>query len=104
MGVMRVERGGLADWPNRSAGAAWRSFDPQLTIYAALLLTIGLAMAYSNSAVGGAALQPGTTFTRGLLWTAIAMVGLTAWLLVLAPYGVAQLLRFAYRLWRTAPK
>ena len=74
MGVMRVERGRVADWTAKSSGAAWRAFDPQLTIYAVLLICIGLAMAYSNSAVDGTALEAGTTFTRGLLWFAIAVV------------------------------
>jgi rod shape determining protein RodA len=78
MGVMRVERSRIADWTAKSSGAAWRSFDPQLTIYAALLACIGLAMAYSNSATSGQALQPGTTFTRGLMWAAIAVVVFTA--------------------------
>jgi rod shape determining protein RodA len=95
MGVMRVERGGLADWTNRSAGAAWRSFDFQLAIYAALLLSIGLAMAYSNSTVEGAALAAGTTFTRGLLWTAIALVAFG----VMAAFDYAWLKSFAWPLY-----
>jgi rod shape determining protein RodA len=75
MGVMRVEPQRLEGWQSRTAGAAWRSFDLQLTIYAALLASIGLAMAYSNSVeVGNSALSPGTTFSRGLMWAGIALV------------------------------
>ncbi|MFM2106141.1 MAG: rod shape-determining protein RodA [Chloroflexota bacterium] len=73
MGVMRVERRRVSDWTDRSSGAAWRSFDPQLTFYAALLICIGLAMAYSNSSARGPALEAGTTFTRALLWAALAV-------------------------------
>jgi rod shape determining protein RodA len=72
---MRVEPTRVQDWTSRSVGTAWRAFDIQLTIYAALLACIGLAMAYSNTAEnGGAIFVPGTTFTRGLLWAGIAIV------------------------------
>jgi rod shape determining protein RodA len=72
---MRVEPTRVQDWTSRSVGTAWRAFDIQLTIYAALLACIGLAMAYSNSAEsGGAVFLPGATFTRGLLWAGIAIV------------------------------
>lgn len=75
MGVMRVEPARLQGWVSKSVGAGWRSFDLQMTIYAALLASIGLAMAYSNSAeTGSSALSPGTTFTRGLMWAGIAIV------------------------------
>ncbi len=72
---MRVEPQRLHGWASRAAGAAWRSFDLQLAIYAGLLASIGLAMAFSNSVeTGSSALSPGTTFSRGLMWAAIAIV------------------------------
>jgi rod shape determining protein RodA len=70
-----VTRPKTAAWATRSVGAIWRTYDLQLTTYALLLTAIGLAMAYSNSAdAEGSAFEPGSTFTRGLLWAAIALV------------------------------
>ena len=75
MGVIRAEPVRVTDWATRSIGAAWRAFDLQLAAYAALLGVMGLVMAYSNSASDdGSVLDAGTTFTRGLMWTGIAMV------------------------------
>jgi rod shape determining protein RodA len=72
---MRAEPARFAEWTTRSVGAAWRSFDLQLTTYAALLAAIGLAMAYSNSVEAGrSVLESGSTFLRGLMWAAIAIV------------------------------
>lgn len=76
MGVMRIERPRLQQWTARSIGAAWRAFDWQLTIYALLLASIGLAMAYSNS--DDSLLQGTSTFLRGLMWAGIAIVVFTA--------------------------
>jgi rod shape determining protein RodA len=76
MGVIRAEPARVTDWAARSVGAAWRAFDLQLATYAALLVAIGLVMAYTNSAQNGATpLDAGSTFTRGLMWAGIA--GLT---------------------------
>lgn len=73
MGVIRAEPARVTDWAARSVGAAWRAFDLQLATYAALLVAIGLVMAYTNSAQNGAApLDAGSTFTRGLMWAGIA--------------------------------
>lgn len=78
MGVMRIEPARLQGWASRTSGAAWRSFDIQMTIYAALLASIGLAMAYSNTAESsGGVLSAGTTFSRGLVWAALAIVVFT---------------------------
>jgi len=78
VGVIRVEPTRAQDWTSRSVGAAWRSFDVQMTIYAVFLASVGLAMAFSNSAeTGSAILAPGTTFTRGLMWAGIAIVVFT---------------------------
>lgn len=75
MGVIRAQPARVTDWAAKSAGAAWRAFDLQLTTYAVLLLAIGLVMAYTNSVEDGAVpLEAGTTFSRGLLWAAIAAV------------------------------
>jgi rod shape determining protein RodA len=68
MGVIRAQPARVSDWAAKSVGAAWRAFDLQLTTYAALLVAIGLVMAYTNSAEGGA------TFNRGLMWAAIAVI------------------------------
>ena len=75
MGVIRAEPARVTDWAARSIGAAWRAFDLQLAAYAGLLAILGLVMAYSNSAEHGESiLQAGTTFTRGLMWTGIALI------------------------------
>jgi rod shape determining protein RodA len=71
MGVLRVERTTTGEWIASRAGAAWQRFDIQLTFYALALAIIGLLMAYSNSS--GAPLTPGSTFTRGLIWFAVAI-------------------------------
>jgi rod shape determining protein RodA len=75
MGVIRAEPARVTDWAARSIGAAWRAFDLQMAAYAALLVAIGLVMAYSNSAEQGRSiLEGGTTFVRGLMWTGIAII------------------------------
>ncbi len=75
MGVIRAEPARVSDWAAKSVGAAWRAFDLQLTTYAALLVAIGLVMAYTNSVEDGSVpLAAGTTFSRGLMWAAIAVV------------------------------
>jgi rod shape determining protein RodA len=75
VGVIRAQPARVTDWASRSIGAAWRAFDLQLAAYTALLATIGLIMAYSNSAEQGQSLlEGGTTFVRGLMWTGIALI------------------------------
>jgi rod shape determining protein RodA len=75
MGVIRAEPARVSDWAAKSVGAAWRAYDLQLTTYAALLVAIGLVMAYTNSVEGGSvSLQAATTFSRGLMWAGIAVV------------------------------
>jgi rod shape determining protein RodA len=75
MGVIRAQPARVTDWAAKSVGAAWRAFDLQLSTYAALLVAVGLVMAYTNSVEDGAVpLEAGTTFTRGLMWAAIATV------------------------------
>ncbi len=73
MGVLRAEPARLGT-ASRAVGSAWRAFDWQLSVYALMLMTFGLVMAYSNSAHdGGSPLAWGTTFTRGALWAVIAV-------------------------------
>jgi rod shape determining protein RodA len=75
MGVIRAEPARVTDWAAKSVGAAWRAFDLQLVVYAALLVAIGLVMAYTNSVESGSTpLEAGTTFTRGLMWAGIAAI------------------------------
>ena len=76
MGVLRVERDTPTGLAARVGGVAWRDFDLQLFAYAVLLATLGLTMAYSNTAAqaGGDTLQTGTTFARGLVWAIVALV------------------------------
>jgi rod shape determining protein RodA len=75
VGVIRAEPARMTDWAARSIGAAWRAFDLQLAAFAALLATLGLVMAYTNSVEQGqTVLSPGTTFVRGLMWTGIALI------------------------------
>jgi rod shape determining protein RodA len=72
MGAMRVERGMSDTFTARAPTASWRAFDVQLAFYALALAVLGLMMAYTNSV--GAPLAPGSVFTRGLMWFAIAIV------------------------------
>jgi rod shape determining protein RodA len=75
MGVIRAEPARVTDWAARSIGVVWRAFDLQLAAYAALLGSIGLLMAYTNSVEDGQSLlEGGTTFVRGLMWTGIALI------------------------------
>ncbi len=74
MGVLRVERSASTGLAAKTSGVAWRDYDIQLTVYAVLLATIGLAMAYSHTTAQlGEALVAGTTFARGLMWAGIAL-------------------------------
>ncbi|MBF8289440.1 MAG: Rod shape-determining protein RodA [Chloroflexi bacterium] len=78
MGVLNAREARVADWTSRSISAIWRAFDLQLTTYAVLLTCFGLAMAYSNTvASGGGALETGSVFLRGLLWTGVALLVFT---------------------------
>ena len=74
MGVTNAREARIADWTSRSIGTIWRAFDLQLTTYAALLTSFGLAMAYSNAVASGeGAIAPGSVFLRGVLWTVLAL-------------------------------
>ena len=90
MGALRVERTTRGEWIAQRGGGAWQRFDIQLTFYAGALAVIGLLMAYSNSA--GPPLSPGSTFTRGLLWLAVAIAVFT----VAAAFDTRWLRTFAW--------
>ena len=70
MRVMRAEPSRFTDVTARSVGAVWRSYDLQLTTYAALLGVFGLVMAYTNSVEAGQSIMDsGTVFSRALMWS-----------------------------------
>lgn len=74
MGAMRVEERRLSagEWVSRPVKANWQAFDPQIVFFGLALAVVGLLMAWTNS--NGAPLEPGSVFTRGLMWFAIAIV------------------------------
>ena len=90
MGALRVERTSRGEWIAQRGGGAWQRFDIQLTFYAGALAVIGLLMAYSNSS--GPPLSPGSTFTRGLLWLAVAIAVFT----IAAAFDTRWLRTFAW--------
>jgi len=73
MTAMRVERAPTSSLLARPESGSWRSVDIQLAFYALALAIIGLLMAWTNSTEGGP-LAAGSTFTRGLMWFALAIV------------------------------
>lgn len=75
MTAMRVERAPSRTLVARPESGSWQAFDIQLAFYALALAVIGLLMAWTNSTDGP--LAPGSTFTRGLMWFAIAIVVFT---------------------------
>ena len=76
MTAMRVERAPSRTLIAKPESGSWQSFDIQLAFYALALTVIGLLMAWTNSTDGP--LAPGSTFTRALMWFAIAIVAFTA--------------------------
>lgn len=75
MTAMRVERAASRTLIAKPESGSWQSFDIQLAFYALALTVIGLLMAWTNSTDGP--LAAGSTFTRGLMWFAIALVAFT---------------------------
>lgn len=74
MSIVSARSSRPSRWTAARVSVVWRSFDLQLTTYAAILLCFGLAMAYSNTATGGVGiLDGGSVFLRALMWTAIAV-------------------------------
>jgi len=76
MTAMRIERAPARSFEARPESGSWASFDIQLAFYAIALGVIGLLMAWTNSP--GGPLSPGSIFTRGLMWFAIAIVAFIA--------------------------
>jgi rod shape determining protein RodA len=72
MTAMRVARSPSTSVIARPESGSWHSFDIQLAFYALALAIIGLLMAWTNST--GGPLASGSTFTRGLMWFAVAIV------------------------------
>ncbi len=102
MTAMRIQRAPSSSYVARPESGSWHSFDIQLAFYALALGIIGLLMAWTNST--GGPLAPGSTFTRGLMWFAIAIVSFTlasafdyrwlrtfSWLLYLVSIGLLLL-------------
>ena len=73
---MRVERAPARSLVARPESGRWQAFDIQLAFCALALAVIGLLMAWTNSPEGP--LSPGSTFTRGLIWFALAIVAFSA--------------------------
>ncbi len=95
MGAIRLQQDRLK-WASQTAVAAWSAFDVQLVIYAGLLAGMGLVMAYTNSYEAGVSpLSAGSTFTRGLVWAALAIVAF----LVAAAFDYRWLKTFAWPLY-----
>lgn len=99
---MRVERSQPTALVTKPETGSWHEFDVQLAFYALALGIIGLVMAWTNSPDG--ALQPGSTFARGLIWFAVAIVAFSlaaafdyrwlstfSWLLYLVNIGLLGL-------------
>jgi len=72
MSTLRLEPARVGSLAARDGQGRWYGFDLQLAIYALSLTIIGLLMAFTNSADDP--LQPGSIFTRGLIWLSLAMV------------------------------
>jgi rod shape determining protein RodA len=73
---MRIERAPHSSLAARPESGSWRLFDAQLVVAALALAVIGLLMAWTNSPDGP--LSPGSIFTRGLMWFALAIVAFVA--------------------------
>jgi len=72
MSILRLEPARVGTLAARDGQGRWYGFDLQLAIFALSLTVIGLLMAFTNSATDP--LQPGSIFTRGLIWLAFAAV------------------------------
>lgn len=72
MSTLRIEPARVGTLAARDGQGRWYGFDLQLAIFALSLTVVGLLMAFTNSAPDP--LQPGSIFTRGLIWLALAAV------------------------------
>lgn len=71
MSTLRIEPARVGTLAARDGQGRWYGFDLQLAIFALSLTVVGLLMAFTNSASDP--LQPGSIFTRGLIWLALAV-------------------------------
>jgi rod shape determining protein RodA len=72
--TLRLEPARVGTLTARPPRAAWSGLDVQLVLYALSLTVIGLLMAFTNS--GDRPLETGSLFTRGLVWSALAIVAI----------------------------
>ncbi len=72
MSTLRLEPARVGTLTAREGEGRWYGFDLQLAIFALSLTVVGLLMAFTNSADDP--LRPGSIFTRGLIWLALAAV------------------------------
>jgi rod shape determining protein RodA len=72
MSTLRLEPARVGALAARDGQGRWYGFDVQLAIFALSLTVVGLLMAFTNSPSDP--LQPGSIFTRGLVWLALAAV------------------------------
>lgn len=72
MSTLRLEPARVGTLTAREGEGRWYGFDLQLAIFALSLTVIGLLMAFTNSAEDP--FRPGSVFTRGLVWLALAAV------------------------------
>ncbi len=72
MSTLRLEPARVGTLTAREGEGRWYGFDLPLAIFALSLTVIGLLMAFTNSADDP--FRPGSIFTRGLIWLALAAV------------------------------
>lgn len=72
MSTLRLEPARVGTLTAKEGEGRWYGFDLPLALFALSLTVVGLLMAFTNSADDP--LQPGSIFTRGLIWLALASV------------------------------
>jgi rod shape determining protein RodA len=72
MSTLRLEPARVGTLTAREGEGRWYGFDLPLALFALSLTVVGLLMAFTNSADDP--FQPGSIFTRGLIWLALASV------------------------------
>lgn len=72
MSTLRLEPARVGTLAARDGQGRWYGFDVQLAVFALSLTVVGLLMAFTNSPSDP--LEPGSIFTRGLVWLALAAV------------------------------
>jgi rod shape determining protein RodA len=72
MSTLRLEPARVGALTAREGEGRWYGFDLQLAIFALSLTVVGLLMAFTNSAEDP--FRPGSIFTRGLIWLALAAI------------------------------